>query len=43
MQAQGMFDSDMYQKLIMMVDSTIREAKITNNTCEADYVNVIFP
>ncbi|KAL8061656.1 hypothetical protein ABFX02_02G099900 [Erythranthe guttata] len=39
-QAQGMFDNDMYKKLILVVDSTIREAKITNITFEADYGHV---
>lgn len=41
-QAQGMFDMDMYKQLISVVDTAIREAKINNNTFEADYVN-IFP
>ncbi|KAK6139372.1 hypothetical protein DH2020_026880 [Rehmannia glutinosa] len=38
-QAQGMFNNDMYKQLIMVVDSTIREAKTTNNF-EADYGHV---
>ncbi|KAL6548700.1 hypothetical protein OROGR_008466 [Orobanche gracilis] len=37
-QAQGMFNSDMYKQLILVVDSTIREAKISNNNFEADYI-----
>ncbi|KAL6582312.1 hypothetical protein OROMI_006326 [Orobanche minor] len=39
-QAQGMFNSDMYKQLILVVDSTIREAKISSNNFEADYGHV---
>ncbi|KAL8528032.1 hypothetical protein ACS0TY_005737 [Phlomoides rotata] len=39
-QAQGMFDKDMYKQLILVVDTAIREAKINNNTFEADYGHV---
>ncbi|CAA0836755.1 ARM repeat superfamily protein [Striga hermonthica] len=39
-QAQGMFDIDMYKQLIFVVDSTIKESKISNNNFEADYGHV---
>ncbi|KAL6528116.1 hypothetical protein OROHE_015066 [Orobanche hederae] len=39
-QAQGMFNSEMYKQMILVVDSTIREAKISSNNFEADYGHV---
>ncbi|GER36682.1 ARM repeat superfamily protein [Striga asiatica] len=39
-QAQGMFDNDMYKQLIFVIDSTIKESKISNNNFEADYGHV---
>ncbi|PIN26597.1 hypothetical protein CDL12_00664 [Handroanthus impetiginosus] len=39
-QAQGMFDNDMYKQLILVVDSAIRRPKITNNNFEAEYGHV---
>ncbi|KAL3516234.1 hypothetical protein ACH5RR_023136 [Cinchona calisaya] len=39
-QAQGMFDSDMYKQLLSVIDTAIKEAKFTSNNFEAEYGNV---
>lgn len=39
-QAQGMFDNDTYLKLLSVVDSGIKQAKVTNSNFEAEYGHV---
>lgn len=41
MHAQGMFESSMYSQLLSIIDSAIREAKITQNNFEAEFVSVL--
>nr|XP_043614780.1 protein MON2 homolog [Erigeron canadensis] len=38
--AQGMFESNMYSQLLSVIDSAIREAKITQNNFEAEFGHV---
>lgn len=38
--AQGMFDSGMYTKLLSVIDSAVKEAKISNNNFEAEFGHV---
>ncbi|XP_006347403.1 protein MON2 homolog isoform X2 [Solanum tuberosum] len=39
-QAQGMFDNDTYLKLLSVVDSGIKQAKVDNSNFEAEYGHV---
>ncbi|CAN4110213.1 unnamed protein product [Withania somnifera] len=39
-QAQGMFDNDTYLKLLSVVDSGIKQAKVANSNFEAEYGHV---
>jgi len=38
-QAQGMFDNDTFLKLLSVVDSGIKQAKVDNSNFEAEYVS----
>ncbi|KAL4582852.1 hypothetical protein LXL04_007413 [Taraxacum kok-saghyz] len=38
--AQGMFDSNMYAQLLSVIDSAIKEAKITQNNFEAEFGHI---
>lgn len=38
--AQGMFENDMYAQLLSIIDSAIREAKITQNNFEAEFGHI---
>lgn len=40
-QAQTMFDNDMYMQLLTIVQSAMRQTKITSDNFEAEYVSQI--
>lgn len=43
MQAQMMFDNQMYTQLLSVFDLAIKQAIITNENFETEFVSLLFP
>ena len=41
-QANGMFDSGMYTRLLGVIHMAVKQAKISNNNFEAEFVSQFF-